>query len=563
MAKKALVLAAGLGTRLSPHTKTLPKPLFPLGGKTILDRVVLGLKEAGCDEIVINTHHLHRAVEAHVASMDYGLLVTTSHEPEILGTGGAMANLAHVWGEDPFFAVNADILFNLDLSSVWDHHIKTAAGATLVLLDDPRFNTVWVQNGQVLGFDAENPGHAKARYLTFSGIQVLSPKILEFIPPKGFYSSIDAFRQMLSAGIPIAAYLPPENSVWMDLGTPERYGFAAAMENSRQAFFSAFGSLPPGYPEMIRLKGDGSDRAWFRARFRGKSLICADHGMGEKPRPHEMDAFFHIGRHLESRGLPVPRIHLADRFSGQIWLEDLGDVHLQTRIQAAPDKEKEEIYEQIISLAFDMWEKGARGFDPSWTWQTPAYDARLILEYECRYFVEAFLGPVANLPVSFEALEGPFRHLAEKIKKLGYPGFLHRDLQSRNIMVKNGRFYFIDFAGGRAGPIQYDLAALFIDPYVDLPPGLQDRLLETAVQTAETRFGLSPARFRDGYAWCALSRNLQMLGAFGFLWKKKGKSQFAAHIPPAFNGLKTRLAGFKDPELAPLRDVCQKAELAL
>jgi aminoglycoside/choline kinase family phosphotransferase len=114
-------------------------------------------------------------------------------------------------------------------------------------------------------------------------------------------------------------------------------------------------------------------------------------------------------------------------------------------------------------------------------------------------------------------------------------------------MFNNGCWYFIDFQGGRLGPPQYDLAALLIDPYVDLPLPEQEELLDYALQEFARRQPVDPARFRRVYEHCALSRSLQALGAFGFLSKVKGKPQFARYIPAALRGLEARLNRFAPP----------------
>jgi aminoglycoside/choline kinase family phosphotransferase len=201
-------------------------------------------------------------------------------------------------------------------------------------------------------------------------------------------------------------------------------------------------------------------------------------------------------------------------------------------------------YRAVIDEVIRMAIEGARGFDPVWTFQTPAYTREVILERECRYFRDAFLVDHAGLVVN-DDLSDEFNRIADGALDGSEPGFMHRDCQSRNIMVKDGRFYFIDFQGGRLGPPQYDLAALLIDPYVELAPDEQEALLEYAMQRLALRRPLDPARFRHGFGCCALARNLQILGAFGFLSTRKGKTQFARYIPAALRSLETRLAGIE------------------
>jgi aminoglycoside/choline kinase family phosphotransferase len=120
--------------------------------------------------------------------------------------------------------------------------------------------------------------------------------------------------------------------------------------------------------------------------------------------------------------------------------------------------------------------------------------------------------------------------------------FLHRDFQSRNLFITNGRLRVIDFQGGRLGPLGYDLASLLIDPYVNLSPARQQEFLDYYLYLIKTRVEVDPAAFREQYYHLALCRNLQVLGAYGYLTKVKGKAYFARSIPVAMEGLRRRLA---------------------
>jgi aminoglycoside/choline kinase family phosphotransferase len=110
---------------------------------------------------------------------------------------------------------------------------------------------------------------------------------------------------------------------------------------------------------------------------------------------------------------------------------------------------------------------------------------------------------------------------------------IHRDFQSRNIMIRDDRHYLIDFQGARTGPIQYDLASLLIDPYVGLNQDLRQHLLTYAARQAAVRLQCAADHFIRGFRYCAVTRNLQMLGAFGFLSRVKGKREFETWIPAA------------------------------
>ncbi len=546
------MLAAGLGARLLPYTRHLPKPLFRAGPDTLLDIQVRRLAGAGCESVLVNTHHLADQIEAHIAAAEFSIPVATRFEAEILGTGGAIKNASDYWDDRPFLVVNCDILTDIDLRAVYDFHRNHGGSATLAVCPDPRFDSVSLtREGRIVGFE-KTDSRRKNRDLihrTFTGIQVLDPRVLEFIPEGVPYSSIDAYRKMIAGGLRVTAYVA-DGCQWHDLGTPERYRDAVVNHLVPRAFRAAFSEYREDGFQEIPLAGDGSDRHWSRLITSAGSLILADHGLrGFEPGPQEVDAFIDIGRHLYRKGIPVPEIYWEDRFSGLAFLEDLGDEHLQTWVRGRRSDEMLFRYRPVIDGLIRFGMNCVEGFDPSWTWQSRSYDRSLILEKECRYFVNAFLVEFLGKQVRYQDFEIEFQTLAEGALEFGIPGLIHRDMQSRNIMVREGRCFFIDFQGARFGPLQYDLASLLIDPYVDLPVSVQNQLLEDYMGRLSAYLSIDPDSFRQGYDFCALTRNLQILGAFGYLSRVKRKASFEAYIPTALTGLQNRLNRFQGAEL--------------
>jgi len=555
---KALILAAGLGTRLRPYTNHTPKPLFTIGGRPLLDIIIGDLKGAGCEAVIINTHHLHRKIEAFVAARNYGLPVTTRYEPRILGTGGAIKNVSDFWDQRPFMVVNADIVADFDLSAVYRDHCRRRPAATLVLCDDPVFNSVAVaRDNRIKGFAGRDPDLRQSAdgLLTFTGIQVLEPGVLDYLPAGRACSSIDAFSKMLAEGKKLLAYTAPDRQ-WRDIGTPERYRQAACESSLPRAFEEAFGFTPAARVERTKLKGDGSQRQWYRLEADGQSLIMADHGIVRQRAASEAEAFVNIGRHLHRRAVAVPRIYFADTFCGLVFLEDLGDVDLQQTARLTPDPQSLfRLYRGVIDRLVEFWLQGAERFDSDWTYQTAAYDQDLILEAECRYFQEAFLKGYQQMDTRFEDLAADFTALARRALRYANTVFMHRDMQSRNIMIKNDQFYFIDFQGGRWGPLQYDLAALLIDPYVELPDTVRTDLLEYCIQALDGRLPVEPARFRQCFHYCCLTRSLQILGAFAFVSRVRGKHYFEEYIPVALRTLQSILSDKRGDEFPKLKKV--------
>lgn len=551
---KAMVLAAGRGTRLLPYTRHTPKPLFTLGGRPLLALILQRLQQAGCREVMINTHHLHEQIEALINAGGYRMAVHTVHEPQILGTGGALRNVADHWSQGPLLVVNADIVSDIDLADLWSRHCTEGHAVTMAMHHHPDFNTVAVdENDFVTGFDPSAVSAPSARPMAFTGLHVLQPRVLDFLPPSGPAHIIDAYDRMLRTGQRIKAHVV-RGRYWRDIGTPEAYRAAACDAMAPAAFADAFAPPPEGPIRCHPLQGDGSDRRWYRLRSGRHSLVMADHGIrAQREGCLEVDAFVAIGRHLHARGAAVPRIHGHDTFAGLVFLEDLGDRHLQTVVQDAPIGETADRYREVIDRWLTMALAGAEGFDTAWTYQSAFYDRRLILQRECRYFLEAFVQGYLGLQVPYDHLATEFEALADYALAAACNGFMHRDLQSRNIMVGPRGVGFIDFQGGRIGPLQYDLASLLIDPYVGLPHPLQAELLDYAIRRLQHRCDVPPDLFRKGYAACAVTRGLQMLGAFAFLSRVKGKTLFAAYIPAALATLRHCLERLS-PDL-PLSDL--------
>ena len=567
---KAMILAAGFGTRLLPYTETTPKPLFTISGRPLLDIIICSLQSAGCEAIIINTHHLYQDIDSFLASKQYAIPIHTRYEPVILGTGGAIKNAADFWDDRPFLIVNSDIITDIDLRGVYDFHLTHKHPVTMVLYDYEEFNNVWVDSHDfVTGFQDQGKDDSVAciNRLAFTGIHVIDPEVLGFIPDKGFSSIIDAYMNLVLSGRKIKACLS-KNAWWTDIGTPERYREAVFENMGPEAYRLAF----PGYSggpdysggmiERSELKGDGSDRDWYRLKAGNRSLVVADHGIRSGTGPSEIDSFVAIGRHLYDNGVAVPRIYLYDTFSGLVFLEDLGDVNLQTAV-----KNTESLngiisrYRSVIDLLIRMSISGSRGFDLSWTYQTPYYDRDLILENECRYFVDAFLNGYLGKDFCFEDFEKEFMHLADSALEFAVNGFMHRDMQSRNIMIKDNRYYLIDFQAGRIGPIQYDLASLLIDPYVELPVHVQAQLLDYCVKKLSSFIHVDPKLFCLGYKYCAVTRNLQVLGAFGHLSRIKGKTYFEQYIPAAVKALRYNLSAVDDTEFPRLKSAISNVKV--
>ncbi|MDD3581018.1 MAG: phosphotransferase [Desulfobacca sp.] len=324
----------------------------------------------------------------------------------------------------------------------------------------------------------------------------------------------------------------------------------------RQAVADNGGQLP----DLVPLGGDGSDRQFFRLPNGARSLILLYQSHPPGRTVTENDSYFYIGRHLWQRGLPVPEIYHYCREEGWFLLEDLGDWNLQDEVQARPTPEAILAkYNEALKLLVRVQIEGHQGFDPAWCFDTPVYDHKLVRERECHYFVRAFLQGFLGMAITPEHLEADFGQLLAQALPAGKRFFLHRDFQSRNLMIKAGCLRLIDFQGSRLGPLAYDLAALLLDPYVALPLDWQERLLQDYLKLVKDYLPVDEGAFTEQYEYLAICRNLQILGAFSFLTRVKGKPQFAQYLPPALAGLRDRLAQPPGQAFPRLRQVVEQA----
>ncbi len=549
---KALVLSAGLGTRLRPHSLCIPKPMFPVYGQPIIDIIIRHLVSAGAEGIAVNTHHLAAQVETFLAGQHYAGQLIVRREKRLLGTGGAVGNFADFLSDGPFVVINSDVLSDIDIRRVYQEHKDRGHAATLVMHDHPLFNKVAVDaNGSIRGFSGKN--NESDRLLAFTGISVIDPIVYRFVEPGEACCILEIYRRMMQAGKTVTA-LEVRGHYWNDLGTPERFRDAVADRMLPEAVTKA---CPERYPDGFnenrtpafrrkRLAGDGSDREYFRVETADCSLILADHGIHSSTSFGQAEAFTAIGRHLSKKGISVPEIYGFDRFSGLVVIEDAGDIHLQDIVLREKDPATVSgLYRQIIDELAEMSVSGRSGFDTAWAYQGACYDRELIIEKECLYFmkclVKGYLG-IRDVPEGCLASE--FHRLAGAILENAYNGLMHRDLQSRNILVKNGRPVFIDFQGARIGPVQYDLASLLADPYVNIGEDLVSGLaVYAAERMADRRHPetWNTERFFRGYRLCCISRLMQALGAYGFLVTEKGKAGFEPYIPVALERLARHL----------------------
>ena len=217
---KAMILAAGLGTRLQPLTSKRPKPLVPVGNRPIIAHTILWLKANGADEIIVNAHH-HRDQMRHYldGGRPFGMRIHVSEEPEILGTGGGLQKTRWFWDREPFIVVNGDILTDIDLTPAYQIHRKRGDLVTLVLHDFAPFNQIKLNGSDDI---LEINPRPEPGLLAFTGIHIMEPEALDHIPVGRYSCILECYRALIGASRAIRGHVT-QNHYWRDAGTIESY----------------------------------------------------------------------------------------------------------------------------------------------------------------------------------------------------------------------------------------------------------------------------------------------------------------------------------------------------
>ena len=299
--------------------------------------------------------------------------------------------------------------------------------------------------------------------------------------------------------------------------------------------------MPEHKPPTRTIPADGSERLFFRTTWKGLSAVEIHPAPGESGLA-EARSFHDIGRHLKNADVPVPEIYHYDSNNGVITVEYLGDALLNTRVKhlishdAWPEVFR--LYRQALAVLIQMQTDGAAGFNNKWCFDSPRYDAGLAYRNEVLYFLRSFVRGFLQYDPS-PAVEQELSELACRVNMIEERDFfLHRDFQSRNIMIKEDKLHIIDFQGGRSGPMGYDAASLILDPYVGLPGWMRAELLAFYMKLIKDRNpSADMEKFPGEFRLLGLMRTLQVLGAYSFLSMTRRKHFFLQFIAPALSNL--------------------------
>ena len=313
------------------------------------------------------------------------------------------------------------------------------------------------------------------------------------------------------------------------------------------------------------LTPDGSLRRFCRMQHQnGRKAVAIAPPPDDATVLREAISGWHIGRHLLTCKAPVPELYGFDEQSGLLICEDLGNQRLHDLVQQGKKTEQVmHLYRQTVTELARMQVQGCAGFDVAWCWDTPQYDRTLMMERESGYFLQALCQNFLQLDIDKEKITLDFKVLAGKVSQAQASFFLHRDFQSRNIMVHQDQVYFIDYQAGRLGPLAYDLASLLIDPYAALSASMQEELLDHYFIALTSLLPYDREQFQQEYLVLALQRNLQILGAFAFLSQQRKKPFFRQYLAPALKSLQTLLAKTASAEYAYLKKMSRRCSKQL
>ena len=286
------------------------------------------------------------------------------------------------------------------------------------------------------------------------------------------------------------------------------------------------------------LPGAGSNRKYFR--LKGKESLIGVYGTSTE----ENRAFIYMARHFSQKGLPVPRI-LAEAPDQSAYLQDdLGDISLFQLIKQGRESgnfsdEETNILKRTIRLLPQIQFEGSKDMDFSYCYPLATFNRRSVL-WDLNYFKYCFL-KATGLEFQENLLEDDFERMADTLLQIEPQVFMYRDFQSRNVMIREEKPYFIDFQGGRKGPFYYDVASFLWQAKANYPDSLRQELLDEYLDALRPYHTIDKEQFLTTLRHFVLFRTLQVLGAYGFRGYFEKKAHFIQSVPYAIENLRQLL----------------------
>jgi aminoglycoside/choline kinase family phosphotransferase len=315
------------------------------------------------------------------------------------------------------------------------------------------------------------------------------------------------------------------------------------------SLFERYFHSPVARAQPLQGQLGGSGRKIFRLVGERVTAVGVLYDVRE-----ENVAFLEFSRHFRRHGLPVPEIYAEDLDHGAYLEEDLGDTSLfellsKNRSGETIAPQAVEAYRQAVGVLPRFQVEAGRDLNYKVCYPRASFD-RQSIAWDLNYFKYYFLR-LAGIAFSEQALEHDFARLTKFLLAADRDYFLYRDFQSRNIMLREGRPYFLDYQGGRKGALQYDVASLLFDAKADLPPELRQQLLGHYLDTLAGSIDLKRDVFLHYYYAYVYIRIMQALGAYGFRGFYERKAHFLESVPYALKNLRWLLHNVKLPIALP------------
>ncbi len=293
--------------------------------------------------------------------------------------------------------------------------------------------------------------------------------------------------------------------------------------------------LPVEQVDALQGELGGSGRKIVRLRSGQATAIGVLYHVRE-----ENVAFLTFSRHFRRHGLPVPEIYAENLGRGAYLEEDLGDTTLFEFLSANRRGETigaqaAEAYRQVVDLLPRFQIEAGRDLDYTVCYPRAVFDAQSIA-WDLNYFKYYFL-KLAGIPFHEQSLEDDFERLTRFLLSADHDYFLYRDFQSRNILLHEGKPFFVDYQGGRKGALQYDIASLLYDAKADLPPRLRYELLDRYIDRLGDFITIERPVFLNHYYAYVYVRIMQALGAYGFRGFYERKTHFLQSVPYALKNV--------------------------